>query len=222
VKTSYKKYLIISAIGALIIGLSFYLFLNNRLDRVEIVVAANNIEKGEELTIEDIDVKEYYTDSLPEDYLVDPEAISGKKISIARMKGDPITETMFDPNTQDIKEYIDNGEILISINPPPRDYIVRDIKPGDLISIVSTEEEKMIGDEKEEGRDISILGRQLILRGLQVILVREITPDDKNILIEGSQEHNYLLYLACEFDKVATLAKMTKDGNYKIFFEKNI
>jgi len=223
VKTSYKKYLIISAIGALIIGLSFYLFLNNRLDRVEVVVAARHMDKGEVITVEDLDIKHYYKDSVPEYYMTDPESISGKKLSVTRMKGDPITENVFDADTKDIKESLDDGEILISINPPSKDYIVRDIKVGDLISIVSTEEEKAIEEKaQEQDKDISVLGRQLILRGIKVINVREINPGDKNVLIEGSNEKNYLLYLACDFSKVATLAKMTKDGNYKIFFEKNI
>ena len=63
-KKYYSKYLILAIIGSIIIGLAFYLLLNNYLDKKEIIVASRNINAGEKVSEGDLDFKEYYKNSL--------------------------------------------------------------------------------------------------------------------------------------------------------------
>ncbi len=44
----------LAILGALIIGAAFYLFLNNYLDRQEILVAAREISSGEKIEKDDL------------------------------------------------------------------------------------------------------------------------------------------------------------------------
>ena len=69
-KNYFKRYLILAVVGAVIIGLAFYLLLNNYLDREKILVAAQDIKAGTEITIDDLDYMEFYKNSLPADYLI--------------------------------------------------------------------------------------------------------------------------------------------------------
>ena len=59
-KKYYIKYLTLVIIGSIIIGLAFYLFLNNYLDKKEIIVASRDISVGETINEEDLYFKEYY------------------------------------------------------------------------------------------------------------------------------------------------------------------
>ena len=65
-KKYYRKYLILAIIGSIIIGVAFYLLLNNYLDRKEIIVASRDINIGEKIGEDDLYFKEYYKNSLPE------------------------------------------------------------------------------------------------------------------------------------------------------------
>ena len=94
-KKYYIKYLILIIIGSIIIGLAFYLFLNNYLDKKEIIVASRNLSAGEKINEEDLYFKEYYKNSLPENYLTDKEAAIGNIINIERKKDDYISKEMF-------------------------------------------------------------------------------------------------------------------------------
>ena len=68
-KKYYWKYLILAIIGSVVIGLAFYLFLSNYLDREEIVIVSKDISAGEEIKEDDLNLKEYYKNSLPDNYL---------------------------------------------------------------------------------------------------------------------------------------------------------
>lgn len=222
-KTVYKKYLIISFVGALILGLSFYLFLNSRLDSVEIAIAAEDIQIGKVLAEDDLTTARYYESAIPEDCILDMEELIGERIQIYRKKGDFFSADMLDEKIMtDIKQGLKKGEVLVSVIPPPEDLIVREIKVGDLISIVSTKRtDNMIMDNPYEGSPgISIIEEQLIIRDLQVLKIEKI-QDTGNMLYDGGL-CTYVIYLGCDFKKVSMLASMTRDEDYKIFLEKKI
>lgn len=139
----YKKYLILAVVGALIIGVASYLFLNIYFNKEEILVAVRDIEKGEKIKEDDIDLKEFYKNSLPEDYLQSKEEVVGSIIQMDRKKGDFISKELF---TKDLgKNIIDDlskGEVLIAINMQYLEPLVEELKTGGSVSIISTQIDK--------------------------------------------------------------------------------
>lgn len=142
-KKYYIKYLTLIIIGSIIIGLAFYLFLNNYLDKKEIVVASRDISVSEKINEEDLYFKEYYKNSLPENYLIDKDVAVGNNINIDRKKDDYISKEMFDKETKSsIFEKLLPGEIMIAINIQHVEPILKELKAGNCISLMSTIVEK--------------------------------------------------------------------------------
>lgn len=139
-KRYYSKYLILAITGSVIIGLAFYLLLNNYLDKKEIIVASRNINAGEKVSEEDLEFKEYYNNSLPENYLTDKGEIAGKVINIERRKDDYISGDMFDKEKAEprIFDNLSDGDVLITVNVQYTEPVLEELKTGDCISIVST------------------------------------------------------------------------------------
>jgi len=143
----YRRYLVLTVLGALIIGVAFYLFLNNYLDRQEILVAAKDISEGEKIEEEDLCFKEYYKNSLPEHYLESKEKVIGKIINIDRKKDDYISMDMFSEDTsKNIFESLAEGEVLIAINVGYLEPLLEELRVGRCISIVSTEKDRELLD----------------------------------------------------------------------------
>ncbi|MCD4670834.1 MAG: SAF domain-containing protein [Actinomycetia bacterium] len=143
-KNYYKRYLILAITGAIIIGLAFYLLLNNYLDREKIIVAAIDIEAGTQITGDELAYKEYYKNSLPEDYLLSAEGIIGNIINIDRKENDYISKDMFGQNSQNenILSSLDDGDVVIAIKIQHSEPILDKLKNGDVISVVSTFKDK--------------------------------------------------------------------------------
>jgi hypothetical protein len=139
-KRYYSKYLILAIVGSAIIGLAFYLLLNNYLDKKEIIVASRNINAGERVSEDDLSFKEYYNNSLPENYLASKEEIAGKIINIERKKDDYISSDMFDKGKDEpgIFDSLSDGDVLMTVNVQYTEPILGELKAGDCISIVST------------------------------------------------------------------------------------
>ncbi|MBC7334481.1 MAG: SAF domain-containing protein, partial [Actinobacteria bacterium] len=113
----YRKYIILAILGSLIIGMASYLFLNNYLDRKEILVAARYIEDGKKIDENDICVKEYYKDSLPEGYLTRKEDVIGKIINLPRRKDDYISiDMLLEKPEEGICSGLGEDEVVLSIN----------------------------------------------------------------------------------------------------------
>ncbi len=139
----YKKYLVLAVLGALIIGAAFYLFLNNYLDRQEILVAAKDINKGEKVEEDDLYFKQYYKNSLPENYLVNKKEVVENIINIDRKKDDYISKSMFTEDLNiDIIDNLSEGEVLIAINVQYPEPLLGKLRIGRCISIISTEKDK--------------------------------------------------------------------------------
>jgi Flp pilus assembly protein CpaB len=116
-KKYYRKYLILAIMGSIIIGVAFYLLLNNYLDRKEIIVASRDINIGEKIGEDDLYFKEYYKNSLPENYLVSKEDAIGNIINIERKKDDYISKDMFDKDIQiSIFDNLLPGDVMIAVN----------------------------------------------------------------------------------------------------------
>jgi len=143
-KNYYKRYLILAITGAIIIGLAFYLLLNNHLDREKILVAAIDIEAGTQIAEDKLTYKEYYKNSLPEDYLLSADKIIGKKINIYRKKSDYISNDMFgqDGTNENILSDLSDGDVIIAIEIQYPEPILNKLKNGDIVSIVSTSKDK--------------------------------------------------------------------------------
>lgn len=138
-KKYYRKYLILAIIGSAIIGLAFYLLLSNYLDREEIIVMSRDIDVGEEIKQDDIYLKEYYKNSLPENYLTSKKDVTGKKINIERRKDDYISADMFgEEKNISIFDNLTPGDVLIAVNVQHLEPILEELKKGDCVSIVST------------------------------------------------------------------------------------
>ncbi len=139
----YKKYLILGIIGAIIIGAASYLFLSNYLDKEEILVAARDIMSGEKIVEDDLYFKEYYKNSLPDNYLRNKKKIIGKSINLVRLKDDYISEDMFyEEFEKNIFEFLSQGDVLIAIDVQYFEPILKELKVGDHISIISTVKDK--------------------------------------------------------------------------------
>jgi len=142
-KKYYIKYLTLIIIGSIIIGLAFYLFLNNYLDKKEIIVASRDISVGETINEKDLYFKEYYKNSLPENYLTDKEVAIGNIINIDRKKDDYISKEMFNKEIKSsIFEKLLPGEVIIAINIQYIEPILKELKTGSCISLISTAVEK--------------------------------------------------------------------------------
>lgn len=138
-KKYYSKYLILAIIGSIIIGLAFYLLLNNYLDKKEIIVASRNINAGEKVSEGDLDFKEYYKNSLPENYLINKKDIVGKIIDNERRKDDYISSDMLSKEAQtSFFGGLSAGDVLITVNVQYTEPILRELTIGNHISIVST------------------------------------------------------------------------------------
>ena len=156
-KKYYIKYLILAIIGSIIIGLAFYLLLNNYLDKKEIIVASRNISVGEKINEEDLYFKEYYKNSLPENYMTNKEDVIGNIINVERKKDDYISKDMFDKEMKvGILENLLPGDVIMTVNIQYMEPILRELKIGNCISIVSTAEDKdLIFSENFEPSNIS-------------------------------------------------------------------
>lgn len=138
-KKYYWKYLILAIIGSVVIGLAFYLFLSNYLDREEIVIVSKDISAGEEIKEDDLNLKEYYKNSLPDNYLKNKKDVIGKVINIERKKDDYISADMFNEETNtSIFDNLSPGDVLIAVNIQHLEPILEELKKGDFVSIVST------------------------------------------------------------------------------------
>lgn len=135
--------MILAIMGSIIIGVAFYLLLNNYLDRKEIIVASRDINIGEKISEDDLYFKEYYKNSLPENYLANKEDVVGNIINIERKKDDYISKDMFGKDIQiSIFDNLLPGDVMIAVNIQYLEPILKELKEGDFISIVSTVEDK--------------------------------------------------------------------------------
>jgi len=157
-KNYFRRYLILAVTGSIIIGLAFYLLLNNYLDREKILVAAGHIEAGSEIKTGDLDYLEYYRNSLPEKYLSTTEGLFGKTINIERRKGDYISADMFEEEVRstDIFSELDSGDAVIAVEIRHPEPLLDELKSGDIVTIISTVRDKdfIISDPNNGPADI--------------------------------------------------------------------
>ena len=141
---SGKKYIILAVIGAMILGIGTYFLLNNYFEKISIIAARTNIEKGQKIGPGDITVLQYYVGSLPEGYKTDQEDVIGRIAVVQRQPGDPITENIFNVSAAGSSKLdkLSKGEILIAISISYPEPLVDAIKAGNRISIVSTQKEE--------------------------------------------------------------------------------
>jgi hypothetical protein len=141
---SGKKYLALALTGAVILGAGTYILLNNYFERINIAVAAGDIEKNSKIEEKDIRMLPYYKQSLPEGYVAEKSEIIGMLIKAERKTGDPLTTSLFSDEdiAKSMLEGLAEGEVLMAINLNYQEPLIDELKIGNNISIVSTEKEK--------------------------------------------------------------------------------
>ena len=244
---SGKKYIILAVIGALILGAGTYFLLNIYFERVSIVAAKTNIEKGQKIKPEDLTLIQYYKGSLPEGYKTSQEEIIGRVAAVKRCAGDPVTEAVFAETKSDVQklEQLSKGEILIAINLSYYEPLVETITAGNKICIVSTKKEEKgysaygenylqntgnayPGSNNAENAGISnyqlsgnviIIDEQIVIKNLVVIDIIKKEASDNNFLAAGDK-NSYSLLVKCNLNEAPVLSRITKEDDYKIFLEK--
>ena len=140
---STKKYFLLAIFGALIIGIGTYLFLTSHFERVEILVASAQLEEGKKIEEKDLELKQYYKNSLPQGFITDKKEVIGKVIKVERKPGDPVTSEIFDESiSQSFLDRISSGEVLLAVDMEYHEPLIDELKAGSIISIISTEKEK--------------------------------------------------------------------------------
>ncbi len=141
---SGKKYLALALTGAVIIGAGTYILLNSYFERINIAVAAGDIEKNSKIEEKDVRMLPYYKQALPEGYISEKSEIIGMLIKAERKAGDPLTSGLFagDDIVKSLFEGLKEGEVLMAINLNYQEPLMDELKIGNNISIVSTEKEK--------------------------------------------------------------------------------
>jgi len=243
---SYKKYLWLAVIGALIIGAGTYLFLSNYLDRQEIIVAAKDLGAGDIIDEADICIKTYLKSALPENYLTKKSDLIGKIVMMDRKKDDPITDDVFKKKSnQNVIDTLKKGEVLLALNVNYEEPILEELKKSSIISIVSTEmddlasslyydnsfkNEELKNSNNENGylnsdvlqvsEKIVVVSNQIIIRNLEIAEIKKIANNEKNIISNNSKDV-YYIYIKCGIKEAPLISRITKEDKYKIIVEKN-
>ena len=141
---SGKKYLALALAGAVILGAGTYILLNNYFERINIAVAAGDIEKNSKIEEKDIRMLPYYKQALPEGYISEKTEIIGMLIKAERKTGDPLTIGLFsgEDTAKSMFEELAGGEVLMAINLNYQEPLMDELRIGNNISIVSTEKER--------------------------------------------------------------------------------
>jgi len=244
---SYKKYLWLAVIGALIIGAGTYLFLSNYLDRQEIIVAAKDLSAGNFISDTDICIKTYLKSALPKNYLTKKSDLTGKVVMIDRKKDDPMTNDIFEKNpNQSITDSLKKGEVLLALNVSYPEPIIDELKKGSTISIVSTEMDKDLANSfyydnsaTDEGskdgngannylnsdvlqvsEKIVVVSSQIVIRNLEIVEIKKIANKEKNVISNNASDTSYI-YIKCSIKEAPLISRITKEDKYKIIVEKN-
>jgi hypothetical protein len=141
---SGKKYLALALAGAVILGAGTYILLNNYFERINIAVAAGNIEKNSKIEEKDVIMLPYYRQALPEGYISEKSEVIGMIIKAERKTGDPLTTGLFSgkDTAKSMFEGLAEDEVLMAINLNYQEPLMDELKIGNNVSIVSTEKEK--------------------------------------------------------------------------------
>lgn len=243
---SYKKYLWLAVIGALVIGAGTYLFLSNYLDRQEIIVAAKDLNMGDIVNEVDICIRTYLKSSLPKNYLTKKSDLIGKVLMIDRKKDDPITSDIFEKKSnQSVADSLKKEEVLLALNVNYTEPILDELKKGSTISIVSTEmddyansfyyvnsttNEELKNSNNESNylnsnilqisEKIVVVSSQIVIRNLEIVEIKKITDKEKNIILDNSKSTSYI-YIKCSIKEAPLISRITKEDKYKIIVEKN-
>lgn len=244
---SYKKYLWLAVIGALIIGAGSYLFLSNYLDRQEILIAAKDLHAGDFISDGDICIKTYLKSALPKNYLTKKSDLIGKIVMINRKRDDPITNDIFKEDlNQSIIDDLKKGEVLMCLNMSYPEPIFDELKKGGTISIVSTEMDDNLAssfyyntsanngglkdnndesnylnsDILEISEKIVVVSSQIVIRNLEIVEIKKIANKEKNIISNKNNDNSYI-YIKCSLKEAPLISRITKEDKYKIIMEKS-
>jgi len=240
-----KRYLILALLGALIIGISCYLFLNSFMERVEILVFSRDIQQGEPIGLEDLKLRQFYRQGLPDNYLTDKSEVIGKKINMDRKKDDFISAEMLLKSDESQLSYeLGRDEVLIAINILNIEPLLPHLKPGQYISLVSTikdssiqaaggykyTEEDHIGNILIPGqyiesntfnlsKNILYIDGYIIIRDLEIFIVEKVDSSTDSILTGIEGRESIYIYLKCSIEEAPYISALASNDNFKIILE---
>ncbi|MGM0366702.1 MAG: SAF domain-containing protein [Actinomycetota bacterium] len=240
-----RRYLILAVLGALIIGVSCYLFLNSFMDRVAILVFSRDIEEGEVIGADDLHMKQYYKNGLPDSYMTDKSEAVGKKIFMDRNKDDFISKKMLlEEEDRKVSYNLRKDEVLIAINVKAVEPVLEQLKAGEKISIVSTVKDTSIikastriHPESENTETIIAPGKYIdrntfnlsknilyidgyiMIRNLEVLDLEKIASPDQNILAAREDKESVNIYLKCGIPEAPYISALASNEKFKIILE---
>ena len=241
-KQKNSRYFILAIAGALIIGVGVFIFFNSYFEKVEIVVAAADLAKGEVPGESDLELIPYYKETLPDGYISDIKSAAGKRLMVERRKGDPVTSGSFSKSgDKNLSANLSGDEVLLGLVLQNDEPVIREIASGSRIAIVSTQKEKDlevktggVSVPEEPGylqnapdlsvrsitSNISISNGQLLVSSLEVVEILK-SRSSSNLSISIGKEQVTNIYIKCNLLQATVISRIIKDGNFKILLEKS-
>lgn len=242
----YKKFLLLSIIGASIIGLSIYFFLNNYFERISVVVLAKDISKGSIIKEENLIKGYFYKQEIPPGAIRNNAELIGKEIKTDRFRGDFLTGEMFKEKKENtLTKNLKNNEAIMTINLDSKECIAQNLQIGQKIMLVSTEKEKDLDNiffrnnnvcDSEEtleghfrldtkkylnGNTFQISENIFLIDGFlyfnNLEIIQIIENEDKEVgILSKNTKSNSALVVKCKDIETPYLAKITATEKYKL------
>lgn len=139
-----KKSLIVSVVGALVVGFLIFLFLSAQKHTVSVVVAARDLPAGAVITENDVEVREIPSKAVRPGAFPDVEAVVGQVLTVSRLQGDQITEDMVgEKAVAGLASSLGQDEVIMGIKVTFEGGLAGILKEGDRVSVVGILEPPM-------------------------------------------------------------------------------
>lgn len=159
----FKKRPVIIALAAAVLAMAaLTLALSNIWGQTTVVVAKKNIEAGTTLAADMVGLKAIPKVLAGKGVYTSVSKVEKKILGTDRFAGDLITADTLEEAAKGLRDELDEGVAIISLNIPISDGLSKIIKTGDMVSIISTEGETSpdaaipSSEEGEEVREVSI------------------------------------------------------------------
>jgi len=214
------------------------------MDRVAILVFSRDIKEGEIINGDDLYLRQYYKNGLPDSYITDKTEAIGKKIFMDRKKDDFISkEMLIEEKDSKLSYKLQKDEALIAINVKSIEPVLGQLQPGESISIVSTTKDKSIAEtntyysENNTPETVFMPGNYLdrntfnlsesilyidgyiIIRNLEVLNMEKIDNATQSILAGTGNKESVNIYLKCSIGEAPYISDLISNERFKIILE---
>lgn len=138
----FKKRPVIIALAAAVLAMAaLTLVLSNVWGQITVVVAKKNIEAGTTLTADMVGLKAIPKVLAGKGVYTSISKVEKKILGTSRFAGDLITADTLEEAARGLRDELDEGVAIISLNIPISDGLSKIIKTGDMVSIIGTKGE---------------------------------------------------------------------------------